>query len=499
MYTFKFISVKHIGLCSFNLPKMTGVLSTPLLFRIRGIYSTALTKLLISRGFYPTQCSETIMSRFKLEKLVEPPDIDIYDLPSKEGVTLEGKAEGIKKITELLVEELPDVIVRELKPCVNAVYKGVAEKKVDEGCWVNLGEDKGLLPKHHLSPGQEVLVTVVKCLPNKPILSLGLRVVGRYAKLLPGQEITLSAGIKKRGKAMELLALGRMIKPEGWGLRWRRSAQYASMEELMREVEELKHRAEEALKIAEQQQAPSLIFEGDKVAELMFPGGSQKKLDELRSEVCTTIPRHHLFKTWGKPYSLTVDLLEALNEALSRENFVKASDYMFKKAIKPGRFMEIIHIKPDGRAYSLRPGKTIEVKNGEVMVERRFKGGGVYDGLGEVKEEGDYGITLFKEGCWVSRTVYYSRNMVLKGVYYNISTPPEIKPGKIKYVDLCIDVVWSPKQGVKVIDEEELKEMVKKRSLTVKVGEKALNIAYCLAEELSRVEDKIVDLSKFNI
>lgn len=468
-----------------------------LLFRIRGIYSTALTKLLISRGLYPTQASRTIRSRFKLDALFDPPDVDIYDAHNREGLMLEGCEEGVRKVSEILLEELPDVLVKELKPDLYSVYEGVVEENVKEGCLINLGEALGLLPKQRLNPGERIVVTVIKCSLNGPIVALGLRVMGKYCKLLPGESVILSYGIKDLEKAAELLTFGKMIKPKGYGLQLRRSALYASSEKLMDEVKELVLLAEEALKKARAGQAPSLIMRGVKLSSILFAGGSRSRLDDLRRGICFTVPRHHLIKMWGRPYSMAVDILESLHTTISNEALEKASDLLLAKMLKSSKMVEITHVKPDGRFYSLRPGRIIEVKDGEVAIERRFRGGGVYDGLGEVKEDGDYGITKFREGSWVASTTYYSKDGSLKGVYYNILTPPEFTPRGVKYVDLLIDVVWTPKSGVKVVDEEELKEMARKGFISKKLENLAFKISHRLAKEVSEAETNPIDLSRF--
>lgn len=65
--------------------------------RIRGIYSTALTKLLMDRGFKIVQPSDVIAERFGIEKSYEDFDVDIYD--KNHGVTIVGtKVEAVKKL-----------------------------------------------------------------------------------------------------------------------------------------------------------------------------------------------------------------------------------------------------------------------------------------------------------------------------------------------------------------------------------------------------------------
>ena len=80
--------------------------------RIRGIYSTALTKLLLDRGFRISQPSKKIAERLNLEKTYEEFDVDIYNKRDEQGIVLVGtKVEEVKNILE---DELIDVFFRKM-------------------------------------------------------------------------------------------------------------------------------------------------------------------------------------------------------------------------------------------------------------------------------------------------------------------------------------------------------------------------------------------------
>lgn len=464
-----------------------------MLFRVRGIYSTALTALLMRRGHEPTQPSKTIASRIPLTPSALPPHLDIYDLPDKGGVVVEGGDKPVEEVLNILLEELLDVHVRERRPKLNSVYKGVVEECFNDGCYVNLGGVRGLLPRQRLKEGEEVVVTVIKHLSDSVILSPGVRVVGGYAKLIEGHGVSLSKGLKGSWRAKDLLALGRAIKPEKWGIRWRRSAAHASIDVLIEEVENLKKRAEECAKKISKLQAPSLILEGDRVVELRFYGASMKKLDEARSTVCSTIPRHHLLKSWGKPYSSLVDLIEDLD--LPEPLLKQLSNKLMSRVFKLGSTVSIRHVKPQGQVVNLTPGKVVAVEEDIIKLERAFKAGGLYDGLGILKEEGDRGLTVFKEGCWASYTAYFSRKGELKGVYFNITTPPIYRPGEVQYLDLLVDVAWTPSKGARMVDVEELHRAVEEGWMRKDLANRALKIAERLTEMLASTHPLSIDLS----
>lgn len=470
-----------------------------MLFRIRGIYSTALASLLMKRGHELTQPSKLIASRLAVAPLTLPPHIDVYDLPDKDGVMLEGEDKAVDEALSAL-EELPDAFVKEHAARLNAVYKGIVEEIRRGDCYINLGGLKGLLraPAPQVKQGEEVVVTVIKCLAETPLLSLGMRVVGDYAKLIQGHGVSLSKGLVKSKRARELMTLGHAIKPQGWGVRWRRSAAFAPLSKLIEEIEHLKRKAEECVKKASEQRAPALIMDGVKTVEVRFYGASLIKLDSARSTVCPTMPRHHTFKAWRGAYPMVVDLLESLHPSLPMERLSQASDYLLSKALKPGSAVSIKHIKPQGGALSLTPGKVVDVSGGLLKLERRFKAGGVYDGIKVAKEEGDRGLTVFKEGCWVSYTAYFSREGLLKGAYFNISTPPVIRPREVCYIDLLVDVVWTPMNGAKVVDVDEVALAAERGWLPKRLANKAMEVAERLAEELRSSHPLSVDLSIFS-
>ena len=71
--------------------------------KVRGIYSTAITKLLLDQKIEVTQAAEAIKKALKIEDESKP-DIIIEDTETKEGVYIYGN--GSEKIVELLKNRL---------------------------------------------------------------------------------------------------------------------------------------------------------------------------------------------------------------------------------------------------------------------------------------------------------------------------------------------------------------------------------------------------------
>ena len=59
--------------------------------RIRGIYSTALTDILLERGFVIVSPSPPISKRFALAPVPDEAQVTLYDRSDKQGIVVEGQ------------------------------------------------------------------------------------------------------------------------------------------------------------------------------------------------------------------------------------------------------------------------------------------------------------------------------------------------------------------------------------------------------------------------
>ena len=86
--------------------------------KVRGIYSTALTKILLDNGFRIVQPSRAIRERFNLPIAEEnyQPDIEIFDRFDKQGINVIGRAAAVSKVSSALLDLLDDVIIRRQIP-----------------------------------------------------------------------------------------------------------------------------------------------------------------------------------------------------------------------------------------------------------------------------------------------------------------------------------------------------------------------------------------------
>jgi probable ribonuclease FAU-1 len=216
--------------------------------------------------------------------------------------------------------------------------------------------------------------------------------------------------------------------------------------------------------------------------EIEFPHFTKSMLDEERNKIVPTLFHHHRLKTIA---SEVVDLIERKGLNDHPEQRKAASEDLEKRLIwdgySLGKEIAIEHVKLDGELVNLSEGELIEAdfKARKLVLKRRkFKGRSKYDGLNVEKREGDYAITEAKEGDWFYKHTYLRKNGELIGWYFNVNTPIEFYPDKIRYVDLEIDVVARPGGMVEVIDEPILERQVQAGYLGHRLGEKASQVAY---------------------
>ncbi len=202
-------------------------------------------------------------------------------------------------------------------------------------------------------------------------------------------------------------------------------------------------------------------------------------MDELRGEVIPTPSGHHKAKASGG--EADIDGLEKMEGELSRS----AEEEPVGGPLEfPSRGAELVveHVKLDGSVQILGRGLVTAAvaPQGIVQLERKIKTEGMYDGLGVAKEPGDRASTEFGEGRSWYKTSYYSPSSELKGEYYNINTPIEIYPGRIRYIDLEIDVVRLPGGELTLIDEDKLEQAMREGLITEELAQSARKVARAL-------------------
>jgi len=448
--------------------------------RVRGVYTTALTKLLLDQGFDIVQASEAIKQRFALREDDSSPDLDVYDRRDRQGVKALGKAEPVDKFISLLQSLLEDVVVRKWSVTVDGIYKGIL-KEVDTATHtvvVDIGPVLGVLHDTEISSyttEQQFLVQVERWRlgSRQPVLTTEIKIPGTNAILIPGRQVRISRKIMDWQTRTQLHQLGEGLATESWGVLWRTSAANQPQDLLRNEVSTLVEKAEGITQRAERVEAPAMLWEGAHFVNVEFPAFSKRKMDEVRKTVAPTVDGHHHYKASGYKVSTALEMAEKLLEKGYAEADVND---LLRQTIETefpsvGSWIKIEHVKLDGKIFHLGPAlvEAFDQDKGFIRFRRVFKRQGVYDGLKTSKQPDDYAITEAKMDDWHFKTQYFSKEGEIKGTYVNLNTPMELYPYVIRYLDLEADVCIWPDGRVETLDMEKLEEALKKGLVTEKL------------------------------
>jgi len=448
--------------------------------RVRGVYTTALTKLLLDQGFDIVQASATTKQRFALKEDDSSPALDVYDRRDRQGVKALGKAEPVNKFISLLQSLLEDVIIRKWSVTVDGIYKGIL-KEVDAATHtvlVDIGPAVGVLQDTEISSHtteQQLLVQVERWQlgSRQPMLTTEIKIPGTNAILIPSRQVKISRKIMDWQTRTRLRQLGEELATDSWGVLWRTSAANQSLELLRNEVSSLVEKAENIMQKAEQVEAPATLWEGAHFVNAEFPALSKKRLDAIRKTVAPTIDGHHQYKASGYRVSTALGMAEKLLE----KGYSQADvNDLLRQTIETefpnvDSWIKIEHVKLDGKVFHLGPAlvEAFDQDKGFIRFRRVFKRPGVYDGLKTLKEPDDYAITEAEIDEWHFKTQYFSKEGQTKGTYINLNTPMELYPYAIRYIDLEADICIWPDGRVETLDMEKLEEALKKGLVTEKL------------------------------
>ncbi len=450
--------------------------------RIRGIYSQSLTQIMLQNHFEMVQPTPEVARRFGLPFRTDIPDVDIWDRSDLQGIVAIAYESILMRLTDVLRRRLGWVITRTPRVAKSSIYRGIVLGRDDRTgqTRVNLGAISGLLPDRGMKRGDGVMVQVRAHDYGRkaPVLASSITIPGRAAVLLPEPVVRLSTKIKEPEMRSELTTLGRKIREhlDNWGILWRTAAINLTEEELRNEVEDLLDTAQNVQSKFSALDDTGLLFEGTSNADIEFPAEVKETLDKTRAKIRPTINKHHYYKSAG--YAPLVDLAEMVIEdrpddkSYISSKLEKVVNLDMPKVDDP---INIEHIKLDGRNLILARGRVIEVNANEILIRRKFRyttrklkmTQDTEAGI-ESRDDGDYAITHVVLNSLTLVTDYFSRDDVLKGTYVNINTGTELYPGngnvpgRVRYIDLEIDVVNPIKGITRIIDQHLLKRAVQR-------------------------------------
>ncbi|MFB6155225.1 MAG: DUF402 domain-containing protein [Haloferacaceae archaeon] len=464
--------------------------------RVRGVYTTALTHVLLAAGHEVVQASSPIRRRFDADFETADHDVAVETTGERQGVRVGGERDDAVVVADLAADLGVDTFVWEAAAPHGAVFDGRVTDTSGGGARVDLGGHTGYLPfrntDEYVDEGDRLRVQVVDPRPpwdgDDPLLDTDVRAYGGLATLVPGRDdVTVDA--RDTGAARELVGLTDLLSvsaPDGWGTRWQAAATEADTDALTAALERAARRAEVLDGALDEpvSDEPRLVAAPTATTWLWFGRETRLELDALRREVTTTMPGHHRIKATSHDASAGVDFAEALCDL--------DADAAFPFGVVTDQFgpvegdaVKIGHGKPDGRLIVLGEGEVVERGvDGSLAVRREMSPGGEYDALGAPREAGDTALTKFREGRWWYPTVYRDEEGERKGTYVNICTPVECFPEMVRYVDLHVDVVKHGDGTVERVDDDELDEAVADGLVSEALAEKARSVATSIENAL---------------
>jgi predicted RNA-binding protein associated with RNAse of E/G family len=463
--------------------------------KIRGIYSESLTQIMLQNHFEMVQPTPEVARRFGLPYRSEIPDVDIWDRSDLQGIVAIAYESILTRLTDVFRRRLGGVIIRTPRVAKSSIYRGVVlgrDEKTGQ-TKVDLGPIAGLLPDRGLQRGQVKMVQIRAHDYGRkaPVLSSSITVPGRAAVLLPESVVRLSTKIKEQETRRKLVMLGRKIREhtDNWGILWRTAAENLTDKELQDEVDDLLDTAQGVYKKYNEMESTGILFEGTSNADIEFPAEVKDTLDKTRAKIKPTIKKHHFYKSAG--YSALVELAESVIEERPEERGYitsKLEKIVIKDMPKEDDPINIEHVKLDGRNIVLARGRIVETTTKGFVIRRQFRHTNrklklvqeYTEDVDVVGDEGDYALTYVKPSAMTLFTNYYSRNGRVKGTYVNINTGVEVYPsngsgpGRIRYVDLEIDVVKAPvDQEPRIIDQHLLKRAVQRGFITEEMADQS--------------------------
>ncbi len=466
--------------------------------RIRGLYSTALTKIFLDENITIAQPSKQIMERFSLNEELKtiPANITIKnhdELVST--LVIIGSSSDFPKILEILKKHLKHSLFFTSELEQYSTITVTVQGEDERGCYGEYNRMTIYISTKNCINNKIVKASVYKA----PVYSWefprareGISVYKNSLVLFSWKTFSISRHIKdqERRNFLEEISLEALSK--GYGIKWRSNAGVVPEKYLEKELDE----ALKEIQVIEQNQFDTgkKLSMGQKIGIVKLSLIDNFYMDSKRSKVVPTIEGHHHTKNLGKEYQLLVEyaeyILQSIKDKQEKQSFTNIVDFLWKKTVE-NKTITLVHKRPDGKEITIGPLKLIEYLNEEKIsvYERKTRTKGLYDGLQVQKEPGDIINTYIPIDNWFIIHTYMSPEGKPKGVYVNINTPPEPAINNITYIDLHIDLVKTPEEKPRIIDREKLEAAINKGIITEHNYRKAIDLTEKLANQLKKLKD----------
>ncbi len=247
--------------------------------KIRGIYSTALTQVLMDSGFDIASPLEDINKKMKVAKKIMVNNL-IYDKEDMDGIILHGR--DSEKIIQSLEKKIGEFVTKKVE--TGDIFRGIIKKvnMDNKEIIVDIGKEKdGILSLREywgfLREGQPILVQTKGKNKEHYLLSCHLRFFGENLVLIKGGFTKSSKHIKNKDEMDRLMELSKDAKLKGWGILWKSLAEGKTSKELKEEISLLLSEEENIKTLFEKENKPEILKQGFSIYFLDFPKNIKEK------------------------------------------------------------------------------------------------------------------------------------------------------------------------------------------------------------------------------
>ncbi|MCW1293565.1 MAG: ribonuclease E/G [Candidatus Rehaiarchaeum fermentans] len=335
--------------------------------KVKGIYSTAISKILLDAGYEIVDAGRLISAKYGTSS--GQSDVEISDLPSKEGILIKGSS--AKRVAESIREKLSNAI--QIDKSKGRIYLSII-KGIDESnknIIVESPDGEGIIDMRNFwgyaKPGSKILVQQKGRNSKYIILTTQIRFFGKDCVLITNGFNKMSNRIRSDEIRSKLMKVTKEANIKNKGILWKASAARKSEEDLKNEINELLKLEEKIKKEFEQYDSPRILYEGEQEIALIFDSDTKFKLDEIRKEVAETIKGHHLLKSAG--YKEIVDIIENMG-INSTDIFEKISKTLEQYGPSIKKKYEIILIGINGINKKIT-GRVEEINENVISIKNR--------------------------------------------------------------------------------------------------------------------------------
>ncbi len=417
--------------------------------KVRGIYSTALIKLMLDGGFEVTQAADAIKNALKITEESEP-DVTVEDIESKEGVYLYGN--DVLKLVEYLKQKLPNSVF--YREDIGKIYCGIINNtdQKSKSIIISLGNgEEGVLDLRnfwgYVKPGSKILVQSKGTYDGKTMLSTQIRIFGDNLIIIKNGFTKMSKGIRSHEGRDKLYEIAKGLNLKDWGILWIQGAENKDEAVLKEELAKLIEQEKDINDKFNSANDSAVLYEGVNKIFITFSKDDKSKLDDIRNAVMPTIEGHHSLKSAG--YTILTDLSESILDKVSDKDLLqKINETLLRYGPIKNKPYRLIFSRLNGTSY--RVDGSVE----EVILE-----GSKVKGI-TVTTRGDWGKTYVID-CEKNFISIKKEN----GSESMLTFKPEIFPKFSKIVTFDIAV---KKEGdsVTTANEDRVERMAKKGEIT---------------------------------